>query len=234
MGVFLFVFFFQAEDGIRDGHVTGVQTCALPIFSEVVETEFGFHVIRLDERSGDNIATSHILIEIDTEQVNESAAIEKLEALRDSVLNHNKSFDELARIYSEDEETRPFGGRISDPQTGRRLMAISQLDPAHYRIVLLLNEEGEISEPRQYTLSDRRNRRAYRIVRLDQHIPEHAAYLEDGFTHRSELARQHKIEQEMARWIDELRNEVYVEFMVPMPDSLDSEFGSEIESDIDV
>src|SRR5690625_6123872 len=27
-----FCFFFQAEDGIRDGHVTGVQTCALPIF----------------------------------------------------------------------------------------------------------------------------------------------------------------------------------------------------------
>src|SRR5437870_11119673 len=30
--VFVFFFFFQAEDGIRDGHVTGVQTCALPIF----------------------------------------------------------------------------------------------------------------------------------------------------------------------------------------------------------
>src|SRR5207253_5264888 len=29
--LFLFFFFFQAEDGIRDGHVTGVQTCALPI-----------------------------------------------------------------------------------------------------------------------------------------------------------------------------------------------------------
>src|SRR5439155_2414743 len=29
--VFIFFFFFQAEDGIRDGHVTGVQTCALPI-----------------------------------------------------------------------------------------------------------------------------------------------------------------------------------------------------------
>src|SRR5690625_7634633 len=28
---FVFFFFFQAEDGIRDGHVTGVQTCALPI-----------------------------------------------------------------------------------------------------------------------------------------------------------------------------------------------------------
>src|SRR5437870_13470951 len=29
--MFVYVFFFQAEDGIRDGHVTGVQTCALPI-----------------------------------------------------------------------------------------------------------------------------------------------------------------------------------------------------------
>src|SRR5207302_2067909 len=30
---FFFIFFFQAEDGIRDFHVTGVQTCALPIFA---------------------------------------------------------------------------------------------------------------------------------------------------------------------------------------------------------
>src|SRR5690625_7055677 len=33
--VFLTCFFFQAEDGIRDGHVTGVQTCALPIYSTI-------------------------------------------------------------------------------------------------------------------------------------------------------------------------------------------------------
>src|SRR6266487_4738909 len=33
---FIFFFFFQAEDGIRDGRVTGVQTCALPILGAVV------------------------------------------------------------------------------------------------------------------------------------------------------------------------------------------------------
>src|SRR5215208_8149800 len=32
VGVSVFFFFFQAEDGIRDGHVTGIQTCALPIY----------------------------------------------------------------------------------------------------------------------------------------------------------------------------------------------------------
>src|SRR5690625_1278196 len=31
---FILFFFFQAEDGIRDGHVTGVQTCALPIYDD--------------------------------------------------------------------------------------------------------------------------------------------------------------------------------------------------------
>src|SRR5690606_40004152 len=39
------LFFFQAEDGIRDFHVTGVQTCALPIFNVILmfegEEEFG-------------------------------------------------------------------------------------------------------------------------------------------------------------------------------------------------
>src|SRR2546430_5952456 len=36
--VYVFVFFFQAEDGIRDLTVTGVQTCALPIFERFIDT----------------------------------------------------------------------------------------------------------------------------------------------------------------------------------------------------
>src|SRR5207253_4769861 len=36
--VLVHVFFFQAEDGIRDGHVTGVQTCALPIWFGIEES----------------------------------------------------------------------------------------------------------------------------------------------------------------------------------------------------
>src|SRR5439155_11397263 len=35
------IFFFQAEDGIRDGHVTGVQTCALPISAAIHEIALG-------------------------------------------------------------------------------------------------------------------------------------------------------------------------------------------------
>src|SRR5690625_6444554 len=44
--------FFQAEDGIRDGHVTGVQTCALPIFGAVVLGNIIPRSIRVSEAPG--------------------------------------------------------------------------------------------------------------------------------------------------------------------------------------
>src|SRR5437660_11997147 len=40
-------FFFQAEDGIRDGHVTGVQTCALPISSQYAMVDTGLYRVAL-------------------------------------------------------------------------------------------------------------------------------------------------------------------------------------------
>src|SRR5262249_59132953 len=47
-----FSFFFQAEDGIRDWSVTGVQTCALPIYAETEEGEAGFGQDRARDAEG--------------------------------------------------------------------------------------------------------------------------------------------------------------------------------------
>src|SRR5690348_2142274 len=44
---FFFFFFFQAEDGIRDGRVTGVQTCALPIYSAFKRVYIGLGLVTL-------------------------------------------------------------------------------------------------------------------------------------------------------------------------------------------
>ncbi|MCC5907921.1 MAG: peptidylprolyl isomerase [Balneolaceae bacterium] len=198
--------------------------------SEVVRTEFGYHVIRLNRRSGDSIETNHILIRIDQGQIDEQAAIDKLEAIRDSVMNHGKSFADMARRHSDDEETRMTGGRIVNPQTGERMMQMSNLDPALYRIVLLLDEEGQISEPRSYTPRGRSSdRRAYRIVRLDRHIPEHRANLKDDYDRIREIALNQKRQERMAKWIDEIRDEVYIEFKISMPDDIEYEMPIEEE-----
>src|SRR5690606_39895329 len=41
--------FFQAEDGIRDFHVTGVQTCALPIYAKTQQKEYMSEIIKFDQ-----------------------------------------------------------------------------------------------------------------------------------------------------------------------------------------
>lgn len=191
--------------------------------SEVVETPFGFHVIRLNRRVGDNIETNHILIKIDEDEVDDLGAMEKLNAIRDSVIVHGESFAEMARRHSEDEESKAFSGRILNPQTGGRLLQISQLEPALYRIVLLMDEEGEISEPRSFNPRDRSINRAFRIVRLDRHIEEHTANLEQDYDRIRDVALQNKRERKMSKWIEEIRKEIYVEFKIPMPDDLEYE-----------
>jgi peptidyl-prolyl cis-trans isomerase SurA len=189
--------------------------------SEVVETQFGFHVIRLNRRVADNIETNHILIRVPEDAIDEQAAIDKLNALRDSVLVHGERFSDLARRHSEDEETRGFGGRLYDERTGSRLMPINQLEPALYRIVLLLDDEGQISEPRSYNPRNPTVTRAFRIVRLDRHIPEHRANLKDDYDRLRDLALQQKQAIKMAKWIDDIRSEVYVEFKIPIPDDIE-------------
>lgn len=188
--------------------------------SEVVETSFGFHVIRLNRRSGDQIDTNHILIKVDEENYDDQAAIDKLKQLRDSVLtNKDVTFAELAREHSEDPNTAPQGGRILNPQTGERLLALDQLDPALYRIVLLLEEEGDISEPRQFNIGSGNNtKKAFRIVRLDRQIPEHVANFKQDYERIKQAALQEKQYREIQKMLSQLKDEMYIEYKIPVPD----------------
>jgi peptidyl-prolyl cis-trans isomerase SurA len=190
--------------------------------SQVVRTDFGYHVIRLNDRQGDNIETNHILIEIDDEGVDEEFAINRLEALKDSVINHGASFRDMARRYSEDETTSAMGGRVMNMQTRERKMALSDLEPSLYRIALLLDEPGDISDPRPFTLPQNQ-KRAYRIVRLDAHHPEHVANLEDDYSRISDIALQRKQMQIMNDWLESLREKIYVDIRIDIPESVDDE-----------
>jgi len=188
--------------------------------SQVVETSFGFHVIRLNKRQGDKIDTNHILIKVDQESYDDQQAIDKLKAIKDSVLtNDDITFAEMARKHSEDPNTAPQGGRILNPQTGERLLVLEQLDPALYRIVLLLDKVGDISEPKQFTMGEENNsKRAFRIVRLDQRILEHTANLKQDYSRIKNVALQRKQSRIMGNMIADLRDKMYVEYKIPVPE----------------
>jgi len=185
--------------------------------SEVVRTSFGYHIIRLNRRIGDSIETNNLLITVDESGMDEAGAIAKLEALRDSVYHHDRRFSDLARLHSDDEFTASLGGRLIDMETGQRLMQLSQLESSLYRTVLLLDTVGDISEPRPFT-PQQGAQRAYRIVRLDQHVPEHLANLDQDYELIRNVALQQKQMAALTNWLSELRDNVYIEYKIEIPD----------------
>ncbi len=188
--------------------------------SSVVETEFGFHVIQLIKRVGDQIETRHILISVDASELDDDFAINRLTEIRDSLITDPElSFSAFAQRVSEDPNTKISGGKILDPQTGERLIPLNRLDPGLYRIALLMDEEGAISEPRPFNPNDANSGKAYRIVRLDRQIPEHIANFEQDFERLKAIALQQKQFQEYTDWIEELKTDFYIEYRIPMPNT---------------
>src|SRR5207237_4795721 len=92
-------FFFQAEDGIRDSSVTGVQTCALPICNgrveadEIdIETKFAGRIAALFADEGDLVMAGQPLARMDTRDL--EASLAKAAA---QVMQASRALDEIGR-----------------------------------------------------------------------------------------------------------------------------------------
>ncbi|TYP95219.1 periplasmic chaperone for outer membrane proteins SurA [Fodinibius salinus] len=188
--------------------------------SKVVETSFGFHVIRLNKRSGDKIDTNHILISVDDKNYNDQAAKDKLRQIKDSIQTNDEiTFAEMARKHSDDSNTAAQGGRILNPQNGQRLMPLESLEAALYRIVLLLEEKGDISEPKKFQLGNENNtKRAFRIVQLNERVAEHTANIKQDYSRIKQAALREKQQEMVDKMLAELRKEMFVEYKISIPE----------------
>lgn len=178
------------------------------------ESQNGFHIVRVNSRSGDTVDLNHILIEVDGSDAEE--AKERLRAVRDTLLNdEDVPFERMARRHSEEDRSAQNGGRVTDPESGTRDLVLERLNPT-WRSTLETLEEGEISEPTKVELLN--GEEAYHIVRLDRRSPAHQANLEMDYERIRELALQEKQQRKMEEWVDDLRDEVYVDIRISEQD----------------
>ena len=175
--------------------------------SQVFETQFGYHVLRLNERVGDVVDFNHVLVRIDQTTMDPSDALATLEMARDSVLTGGGSFAQLAKSLSQDETTAPRGGNVIVPQTGDRDLRLDALDPSWQQTLDTL-DVGEISEPAPATLLD--GRPAYHIVLLQRRQEPHSLSLDTDYTLIQDFALQEKRQRVLAAWIEELKDSVYI------------------------
>ncbi len=172
------------------------------------KSPFGYHILRVNERRGDAVDFSHVLISIDDSQADPTEAIAYLNVLRDSIITNQVPFELIARRHSEEESSAEIGGRLIDPQTGERDLFLEALGPKWQEVTDTL-EIGELSNPAEVELLD--GKRAYHIVKLQRRIPSHRVDIETDYARIEQLALQDKRAREMRIWLDALREEVYVE-----------------------
>lgn len=182
---------------------------AIGMYSRIFETQFGLHFLRVNARRGDRIDYNHILITFDDRKVDDAPAVERLEALRDSIQTGGASFEAMAREESDEDLSKAQGGRVTDPSTGERNLYVEALGGMWQRTLEPL-EEGEISQPSEVILLD--GRRAWHIVRLDKRIESHRIDIETDYELIEQRALQDKQARIMDAWMRELRNSVYIDF----------------------
>ncbi len=170
--------------------------------SDIVKTQFGFHIIQLMERRGESVRARHILLKIEKGATSDSATVEFLRGLRDRALK-GESFADLAKKYSEDEETKALGGDLGT-------MSVDQMQPDFSSVVADL-KTGDISQPHRVAHGASYG---FQIVQVKKRNEEHAASLETDFKRIELIALQLKRSRLGETWINELKNKIYCDIRV--------------------
>jgi len=177
--------------------------------SDVFETPFGFHVARVNERSGNTVDFNHVLIEIDKSTSTGEEARSFLKAVRDSVVNQGAPLGLMARRYSEEEQSASQGGRVT-AQSGESTLRLEVLGPS-WRSTIDTLDVGEVSQPTEVRLLGSENERAYHIVKLTDRSPRHRMNIEQDYARIKNFALREKKQRVYQRWAKKLRDEVYVD-----------------------
>ena len=176
--------------------------------SQVFESPFGYHILRVNERRGEIIDFNHILIRIDDANIDPAPTIEFLSAVRDSIISLGMPFAVMAKRHSQEERSAMLGGRVIDTQTGERDLLLDNLGPL-WQTTLDTLEIGEISKPARVDLES--NRQAYHIVELQRRMAEHTVALDTDYERIEQYALQEKRARLLQEWLNQLRDQVYVD-----------------------
>lgn len=203
--------------------------------SEVVESEFGFHLIQLIDKKGQLYHCRHILLRptFTTDEI--MAPMRELDSIVSLIKRDSLTFELAAQKHSDDKHSKMNGGVVTNHDLLERYSAFDANLTAtkflkedfgamggksidDYNAIMRL-KEGEISAP--YRSTDLMGNELIKVVKLLKIIPAHPASLDEDYIRLEEMALAKKRETEFKAWLDKKIATMYIHIE---PEFLDGDF----------
>jgi peptidyl-prolyl cis-trans isomerase SurA len=176
--------------------------------SEVVESEFGFHLIQLLEIRGQEYHARHILLRPDYQKLDLTDPTKFLDSIRVLIQRDSTKFEKAAKEFSEDKSTQDAGGVIMEGASGgNRLAYDGTMDPALF-FALDSMQVGTISTPIPFRTDDGRS--AVRILYFKAKHPPHFANLKDDYQKLAQITLTRKKNNAIEKWFLKAKDDVFI------------------------
>ena len=174
--------------------------------SNVFKTKFGYHIIQMVSRAGDDASIRHILKIPQVTSVEIKAAKDKLDSIRSKLIAGTLQFGEAVARFSEDETSKFTGGRIP-ANDGGTFITIDQLDKD---LVVMLKDlkVTEYSQPTEF--NDEKGKKGVRIVELISKTEPHRENLKDDYNRIAQRALEEKKNDALEKWFAQKISSFYI------------------------
>ena len=178
-----------------------------------IKTKFGYHIIQLVQRKGDDAIIRHILKIPPVTDDEIKQAIVKADSVKAKVVSGLMSFAAAATRYGEDEQAK-FSGPYFLGRDGAPYVTIDLLDK---ELVAMLDKlkPGDYSNP---VVFEENGKKGVRIVHYQSRSEPHRLNMKDDFSKISQMALEEKKQKALEKWMNEKIPTYYI--------MIDNEMGS--------
>lgn len=175
--------------------------------SKIVETEYGFHIIQLIEKRGDQINVRHILRKPRVSDAAFTQAINDLDSIADEIRRGLYTFDECTQFVSHDKDTRNNYGNMFNAEDNSAKFEIKDLPAEVAKVVSTMNI-GEISKP--FIMVNNKGKEVVAIVKLKNKINGHRANMADDYQAMQDVVVAKQSFEKIQKWIRDKQQTTYI------------------------
>lgn len=183
--------------------------------SRVFNTEYGYHIMQMMERSGEFFNARHILLKPKVSEADLNLAKTKLGEVKNLILTDSLTFGEAASIYSDDEGTSRNSGIIINPNTGSIRFPMKDLDPSLFLAIDKL-EVDDMSAPA--VMRSPQGDQAFRILKLRYRSEAHMANVGEDYQLLQDMTRSSFTDKALTEWLEKYISDTYIQLDDNMQD----------------